>query len=86
MILQVVYFSRPNSDVPLRSLFEDPKEAEERGEELMNADAWVANRAKKWNSANYKGRESYKESRGTEHNRDKDLPTLDKPAKEVEAV
>jgi isopenicillin N synthase-like dioxygenase len=78
-----VYFARPNSDVLLRSLFEDPKEA---GEEVMNADAWVANRARTWNSANYKDRESYKASRGTEHNREKDIGTLDKPAQEVEAV
>ncbi len=52
----------------------------------MNADAWVANRAKKWNSANYKDKESYKASRGTEHNRERDIPMFDKPAKEVEAV
>jgi len=84
----VVYFSRPNSEVMLRSLFDDP--SKEPDEKLMNADDWVANRAKTWASANYKDRSSYKASRGTEHNRDREqekvLPTLDKPPQEVEAV
>lgn len=81
-----VYFSRPNSDVLLRSVFEDPAKATSNGEKLMNADEWVAQRAKNWNSANYKGKESYKLSRGTEHNKDSTNLSLDKPAKEVEAV
>lgn len=82
----VVYFSRPNSDVLLRSLFEDP---EAKGEGLVNADKWVANRAKTWSTANYRGRESYVASRGTEHNagvEEKRVEGLDKPRGEVEAV
>lgn len=69
----------------LRSVFEDWNT--EPKEELMNADDWVKNRAKTWASANYKGKESYAASRGTEHNvGKKKTPTLDKPAKEIEAV
>jgi isopenicillin N synthase-like dioxygenase len=86
----VVYFSRPNSDVLLRSLFDD-KDAKEEG--LMNADDWVSQRARTWNSANFKGKESYQASRGTEHNagvngegREVRVEGLDKPREEVEAV
>lgn len=85
----VVYFARPNSDVLLRSLFEDP---DAEGEGLMNADDWVRQRARTWNSANYKNKESYQASRGTEHNAmavgeaGKKVPGLDRPRNEVEAV
>lgn len=72
----VVYFSRPNSSVKLRDLFQYPSEGdvvkleESSGEALLNADEWVKQRAHNWNTAQYKGKESYKLSRGTEHNRD----------------
>jgi hypothetical protein len=70
----------------LRSVFEDPKNAPTHGERLMNADEWVAMRARNWNKRNYTDASSYKASRGTEYNRDQDLVMLDKPPKEVEAV
>ena len=82
----MVYFSRPNSDVTLRPLFEDPKTAAKNGEKLMNADDWVAMRARNWNKQNYKDASSYKATRGTEHNRDQDIVMLDEPPKEIEAV
>jgi len=88
----VVYFSRPNSSVKLRSLFEYPfpedvaRLEKSSGKKLLNADEWVKHRAYAWNTAQYKGKESYKLSRGTEHNWDKALPTLEKATKEVEAV
>lgn len=83
----VVYFARPNSDIKLRSLFDPPPKTKEEEDQLMNADAWVANRAKTWNSANYKGQGSYAASRGTEHNYESPkVPTLDKPANEIEAM
>lgn len=85
----VVYFARPNSDVLLRSLFDEEDGKEEEGEELMNADDWVSRRARTWNSANYKGKESYKDSRGTEHNVEgavRRVEGLDRPRGEVEAV
>jgi hypothetical protein len=69
----------------LRSLFEDPKEAATNGETLMNADEWVAMRARNWNKQNYKDASSYRASRGTEHNWDQDLVALDKPSREIEA-
>ena len=58
----------------------------------MNADDWVRQRARTWASANFKGRESYKASRGTEHNAKragqegarKELE-LDRPAREIVA-
>ena len=71
----VVYFARPNSRVKLRDLFEYPGDEDvqrlesEDGEVLLNADEWVKQRAKNWNTGNYKDKESYKKSRGTEHNR-----------------
>lgn len=72
----VVYFSRPNSSIKLRDLFTYPSEEDvvglekAEGKPLLNAAEWVKQRAKNWNSAQYKGKESYKLSRGTEHNRD----------------
>ncbi|KIX99381.1 uncharacterized protein Z520_04957 [Fonsecaea multimorphosa CBS 102226] len=74
----VVYFSRPNSSVKLRDLFQYPTEEDvarleqSSGERLLNADEWVKQRAHNWNTAQYKGKESYKLSRGTEHNREWD--------------
>jgi isopenicillin N synthase-like dioxygenase len=71
-----VYFSRPNSSVKLRDLFQYPSEDDvaklekSQGEPLLNANEWVKQRARNWNSAQYKGKESYKLSRGTEHNRE----------------
>ncbi|KAJ9605438.1 hypothetical protein H2200_010095 [Cladophialophora chaetospira] len=72
----VVYFSRPNSSVKLRDLFQYPSEEDvanlekSSGEPLLNAADWVKQRAHNWNTAQYKGKESYKLSRGTEHNRE----------------
>ena len=72
----VVYFSRPNSSVKLRDLFQYPSEQDvarleqSSGENLLSADDWVKQRARNWNTAQYKDKESYKLSRGTEHNRE----------------
>jgi len=72
----VVYFSRPNSSVKLRSLFEYPTDSavemaeRETGRQFLSADAWVERRAKNWNVKQYQDEDSYKLSRGTEHNRD----------------
>lgn len=71
----VVYFARPNSSAKLRSLFEYPypedvtKLEKSTGQRLLNADEWVKQRAYMWNTAQYKDKQSYKLSRGTEHNR-----------------
>ncbi|KIW29087.1 uncharacterized protein PV07_04927 [Cladophialophora immunda] len=91
----VVYFSRPNSSVKLRDLFQYPTAEDvaalekSSGETLLNADEWVKQRAHNWNTAQYKGKESYKLSRGTEHNRewDSDPARLNqRRPKAVEAV
>ncbi len=53
----------------------------------MNANEWIAMRARNWNSKNYKDANSYKASRGTEHNNERGSTVLlDKPPKEIEAV
>ena len=79
----VVYFSRPNGDVKLKSLLD-----EDNGEEddVMTADEWIAQRAKLRRTANYKGADTFHASRGTEHIKNRDKPTLDRPATVVEAV
>ena len=84
--VQVVYFSHPNSEVMLRSVFEDPNEAAKNEGKLMNADDWAAMQTRNWNKQNYKDASSHKASRGTEHNRDRDIVMLDNPPKGIEAV
>lgn len=80
----VVYFSRPNGDVKLRSLMD---ETAEKDEEVMTADEWIAQRARLRNTANFKGAETFQASRGTEHHiQKKDKVALDKPAAAVEVV
>jgi len=80
----VVYFSRPNGDVRLGSLFGDVKEREQS----PTADEWIIHRAILRNSANFKGPQTMHQSRGTEHHRERDRVkrTLDKPATAVEAI
>lgn len=58
----VGYFCRPNSDVKLQSLFEG--EAEDNA---MTADEWNAHRTRNRATANYKGPETVRASRGMEH-------------------
>lgn len=81
----VVYFSRPNGDVRLRSLLD----AGESAEEAMTADDWIKQRAYLRNTANYTDASTFNASRGTEHVKDRgkatvDKPTLDKPAGTIE--
>ena len=66
----------------LKSLFGD----DDGEEEVLTADDWIARRAKLRRTANFKGADSYHASRGTEHTKNQDKPTLDRPAKEVEQV
>lgn len=77
----VVYFSRPNGDIKLRSLLDD-----ESAEDAMTADEWIANRVKNRRTANFQGKETFDASRGTEHTKDRGKATLDRPAKVVEPV
>ena len=84
----VVYFSRPNGDVKLKSFFGDD---DNKDEEVVTADEWIAQRVRLRRTANFKGADTYKASQGTEHTKDRngatlDNPKLDKPAPTVEAV
>jgi len=58
----VGYFCRPNSDVKLQSLFDG--EAEDGA---MTADEWIAHRTRNRATANYRGPETVRASRGMEH-------------------
>lgn len=82
-----MYFSRPNGDVKLKSLFDEDADDDD-GQEILTADEWIAQRAKLRNKANFKGAETFNASRGTEHHL-KSLntkPALDKPAATVEVL
>jgi len=81
----VAYFSRPNGDVRLGDLFGDEAERNK----APTADEWIVHRAILRNTANYKGPETLRASRGTEHHAKEMLGSavgLDKPATEVEAL
>lgn len=77
----VVYFSRPNGDIRLGSLFGT---AEERAK-APTADEWIAQRARLRNTANYKGPETMQQSRGTEHHAKIKLG-IDRPAATIETT
>lgn len=77
----VVYFSRPNGDIKLKNLLDEDDE-----EEAMTADEWIAQRVRLRRTANFKDADTFHASRGTEHLKDRDRPTLDQPARETEAV
>lgn len=62
--VSVVYFSRPNSDVPLKSLIPG---VDLHDEVVLTADEWIKHRAVHRNTNNYKGKESFLQSKGTEH-------------------
>lgn len=80
----MVYFSRPNGEVKLSSLFDG--DVEEEGE-VLTADAWISQRARLRNKANFKGKETFEASRGTEHHvKGLNKPALDKPAATVEVL
>jgi len=63
----VVYFSRPNSKVKLCSLF---KEDGISDSEVLTADEWIAKRVYLRSRKNFKGRETFIASLGTEHTKD----------------
>ncbi|KAF2239680.1 Clavaminate synthase-like protein [Viridothelium virens] len=60
----VVYFARPNGDVPLKSLMD-----EEDGKEALTADEWIKQRATMRLKANFKGQETIDKYRAMEHAR-----------------
>lgn len=78
----VVYFARPNGEVKLRSLLDN----DQGQQEIMTADEWITHRATLRRTGNYKDESTFHASRGTEHLKEKDRPTLDKPAAAVEVL
>lgn len=64
--VSVVYFSRPNGNVLLRSLLNSESGKRSLEETPMTADEWIKHRAVHRNTNNYKGKESFIKSQGTE--------------------
>ena len=58
----VVYFSRPNGNVPIKSLLD-----EDDGKEVLTADEWIKQRAFMRMRANFKGQETIDKFRAMEH-------------------
>ncbi|KAK5065445.1 hypothetical protein LTR16_010149, partial [Cryomyces antarcticus] len=70
--------------VPLRSLFAGPLQDGE--EKPLTADERIAKRAVLRSTANHKGTETFDQSQGTEHTKDRGRATLDAPENEIEAA
>ncbi|KAI9691101.1 MAG: hypothetical protein M1822_008721 [Bathelium mastoideum] len=60
----VVYFSRPNGSVPLKSLLD-----EEDGKDVLTADEWIKQRAMMRMKANFKGQETIDKYRAMEYSK-----------------
>jgi isopenicillin N synthase-like dioxygenase len=65
----IVYFSRPENDVQMKSLVNDEKE-QQAEDPVLTAKEWIARRVKNLQTANYKDEETYEISRGTEGHRE----------------
>jgi hypothetical protein len=65
----IVYFSRPENDVQMKSLVNDGKEQQDE-DPVLTAKEWIAKRVKNLQTANYKDEETYEMSRGTEGHRE----------------
>lgn len=63
--VSVAYFMRPNGDVQLKSIMPDDRSSTQA--KAMTADEWILHRAVHRNTMNYKGRDSFILSKGTEH-------------------
>lgn len=63
--VSVAYFMRPNGDVQLKSVMPDDRSSTQA--KAMTADEWIVHRAVHRNTMNYKGRDSFVLSKGTEH-------------------
>ncbi|CAF3922985.1 unnamed protein product [Adineta steineri] len=70
----IVYFSRPENDIPMKSLLSSEKE-EQTDEHVFTAQEWIARRVKNFQTENYKNEETYEKSRGTENNREVNVST-----------
>jgi isopenicillin N synthase-like dioxygenase len=65
----VVYFSRPENDVQMKSLVNDGKE-QQYEDHVFTAQEWIARRVKNLQTENYKDEDTYEMSRGTEGHRE----------------
>jgi isopenicillin N synthase-like dioxygenase len=68
----VVYFSRPENNVLMKSLMNNGKK-EQSEDQVLTAQEWIARRVKNYQIANYKDESTYDMSRGTEGNRETDV-------------
>jgi len=69
----VVYFSRPENNVQMKSLMNDGKE-EQYDNHVLTAQEWIKRRVKNFQTENYKNEETYEMSRGTEGHREAEMP------------
>jgi isopenicillin N synthase-like dioxygenase len=69
----VVYFSRPENNVQMKSLVNDGKE-EQYDNHVLTAQEWITRRVKNFQTENYKDEETYEMSRGTEGHREAEMP------------
>ncbi|CAF3614776.1 unnamed protein product [Rotaria sp. Silwood1] len=65
----VVYFSRPENNVLMKSIVNNGTE-EQPEDHVLTAQEWVAIRVKNYQTANYKDESTYESSRGTEAHRE----------------
>jgi isopenicillin N synthase-like dioxygenase len=68
----VVYFSRPENNVLMKSLMDNEKE-EQSEDHILTAQEWIARRVKNYQIVNYKDESTYDMSRGTEGERETDV-------------
>jgi isopenicillin N synthase-like dioxygenase len=68
----VVYFSRPENGILMKSLMNDGKE-EQSKDPVLTAQEWIARRVKNYQIINYKDESTYDMSRGTEGHRETDV-------------
>jgi isopenicillin N synthase-like dioxygenase len=67
----IVYFSRPENHVQMKSLINDD---EQQDEHVLTAQEWIANRVRNLQTENYQNEETYAMSRGTEGCRENATP------------
>lgn len=68
----VVYFSRPENNVLMKSLINNGKE-EQSEDHVLTVQKWIATRVKNYQTVNYKDESTYDMSRGTEGRRETDV-------------
>ena len=72
----VVYFSRPENNILMKSIMNNEEEEQDE-HQVLTAQEWLTRRVKNSQIANYKGESTYKMSQGTEGHRVTDTAILD---------